>query len=221
MFVKTLLAVALLVAAPMLHPDAANTANAAPACSGYVALTYDDGPTPQFTRPLLAALNGAGARATFFDLGSRVQQYPDLARATTSAGMWLGNHSWSHPYLTRLPATDLTRELATTQDAIRRATGRTPTLFRPPYGDTNSTVQAEARRQGLTQVVWSVDTQDWNNASTASIVQRATSAGAGGVVLMHDGYQTTVDAVPQIVHGLRAKGLCPGRIDNTGRVVAP
>ncbi|MFD1149193.1 polysaccharide deacetylase family protein [Saccharothrix hoggarensis] len=216
---------ALLFAAPLLPANVASAAPAAPraaaACTGYVALTFDDGPSPQFTRQLLSALNSVGARATFFDLGSKVQQYPDLARATTAAGMWVGNHSWSHPYLTRLSAADLTRELSTTSTAIRNATGQSPTLFRPPYGDTNHTVQSEARRLGMAQVLWSVDTRDWANASTDAIVRAASAANAGGVVLMHDGYQSTVNAVPQIVRNLQARGLCAGRIDSTGRAVAP
>ncbi|TQM80774.1 peptidoglycan/xylan/chitin deacetylase (PgdA/CDA1 family) [Saccharothrix saharensis] len=227
MVLRTLLAVVLLVAAPLMSSTAASAAPAprtgpvALACNGYVALTYDDGPNAQFTRPLISALRSAGARATFFDLGSRVQQQPQLTRETAQAGMWVGNHSWSHPYLTNLSAAAVAKELGDTQNAIRNATGQTPTLFRPPYGATNSTVQTEARRLGLTQVTWSVDTQDWNGASTDAIVRAATGANAGGIVLMHASYQNTVNAVPRIVQGLAAKNLCPGRIDNTGRVVAP
>ncbi len=211
---RALLALALLFVVPVAP------ANAAPRCSGYVALTYDDGPTAQSTRPLLAALRSAGARATFFDLGARAAEQPDLVRATARAGHWIGNHSWSHPDLTSLTPEQLTKEIADTQQAVRRATGRTPTLFRPPYGATNAAVVAEARKYGLTQVLWSVDTRDWSGVSPEEIVRTATAAVAGDVVLMHDGYQTTVDAVPHIVRGLKAKGLCPGRIAG-GRVVAP
>ncbi|MBB5957535.1 peptidoglycan/xylan/chitin deacetylase (PgdA/CDA1 family) [Saccharothrix tamanrassetensis] len=215
MLLRTLLALTLLSVAPIVP------ATAAPGgCSGYVALTYDDGPYTDFTRPLLAALRASRARATFFDIGSRAQQHPDLVRAKVRAGMWIANHSFSHPFLTRLTPDELTKEIADTQAALRKITGRTPTLFRPPYGDTNAAVKAEAERQGLTQVLWTVDTLDWSGKSTEEIVRSATSATAGGIVLMHDGHQNTVDAVPQIVRGLRAKGLCPGRIVD-GRVVAP
>ncbi|WP_433269258.1 polysaccharide deacetylase family protein [Actinosynnema sp. CS-041913] len=214
MLLRTLLVSAVLFVAPAVP------ANAAPGCSGYVALTYDDGPYAQFTRPLLAALRSARARATFFDIGTRAKEHPDLVRATARAGMWLGNHTWSHPFLTRATPDELSKEIASTQDELRRITGRVPTLFRPPYGDTNAAVAAEARRQGLDQVLWTVDTRDWTSPPTEEIVRSATSATAGGIVLMHDGYQNTVDAVPLVVQGLRAKGLCPGRISG-GRAVAP
>ncbi|ONI85532.1 xylanase deacetylase [Saccharothrix sp. ALI-22-I] len=230
MVLRSLLAVVLMLAAALFSTSAAGVAGAANAvsggptalaCNGYVALTYDDGPNPQTTRSLLAALRAAGARATFFDMGSRVQQQPQLARETNSAGMWLANHSWSHPYLTNLSAAAVAKELGDTQNAIRNATGVTPTLFRPPYGATNATVQNEASKLGLRQVTWSVDTQDWNGASTDAIVRTATGANAGAIVLMHDGYQSTINAVPRIVQGLAAKNLCPGRINSSGQVVAP
>ncbi|GAA1283697.1 polysaccharide deacetylase family protein [Saccharothrix xinjiangensis] len=214
---RTLLAATLMVVA---LPVTTSTAQAAP-CNGYVALTYDDGPNGQYTRPLLTALRSAGARATFFDIGRNVQQQPGLAREVASAGMWIGNHSWSHPYLTNLGASQVATELSSTQNAIRNATGQTPTLFRPPYGATNATVQNEARKLGLTQVTWSVDTRDWSGASTDAIVNSATGSNAGAIVLMHAAYQATVNAVPRIVQGLAAKGLCPGRINTSGQVVAP
>ncbi|MFF5229166.1 polysaccharide deacetylase family protein [Dactylosporangium sp. NPDC000521] len=192
------------------------------AADGYVALTYDDGPDPATTGALLAALRSAGVRATCFNVGRRVQAEPALARAQQDAGMWVANHSWTHAHLTRLDTARMTSELVRTQRAVRRATGTTPRLFRPPYGETNAALQAAGARLGLTEVLWSVDTQDWNGASTAQIVRAASTLQPGGVLLMHDGYQTTIDAVPQIVAGLTARGLRAGMISTaTGRAVAP
>jgi peptidoglycan/xylan/chitin deacetylase (PgdA/CDA1 family) len=198
-------------------------AQAAPNCAGgHVALTYDDGPDPSTTGALLAALRSAGARATFFNVGRRVRADPSLVRAQQAAGMWIGNHSWTHPHLTRLGTARITSELARTQRALRQATGSTPRLFRPPYGETDAAVRAVQSRLGLTEVLWSVDSQDWNGASTAQIVRAASNLQAGDVILMHDGYRTTIDAVPHIVADLAARGLCPGMISAaTGRAVAP
>ncbi|MCP2167235.1 polysaccharide deacetylase family protein [Goodfellowiella coeruleoviolacea] len=202
------------------------TAGPAPAaCTGYVGLTYDDGPNPSSTRQLLAALQAAGAKATFFMMGSHEQQYPDLVRAVQAAGMPIGNHTWSHPHLTQLPQSTVYQEISQTQQVTQQLTGSRPTLFRPPYGETNATVASTASGLGLAQVLWSVDSQDWNGASTAQIVQAASRLQAGGIILMHDGgYQSTVNAVPQIVSALASRGLCPGRIvSSNGQpvVVAP
>lgn len=215
MLSRTLLVLALLLVAPVVP------ANAAPGCSGYVAITYDDGPNAGTVRSLLAALKAARVRATFFDVGARAEEQPDLVRETVRAGHWLGNHSWSHLALTTLPPEEVATEISRAQDVLRETTGRTPTLFRPPYGDTNAAVRAEIRRQGLTEVLWTIDTVDWSGVPTEDIVRSATAAKAGDIILMHDGYQTTVDAVPLIAKGLKDKRLCPGRIDNRGRVQAP
>jgi peptidoglycan-N-acetylglucosamine deacetylase len=188
---------------------------------GYVALTYDDGPTTM-TGALLSALRSAGARATFFTVGRRVRANPELVRAQRAAGMWTGNHSWSHAHLTQLGTDRITSELTRTQQAIQQVTGTAPRLFRPPYGETNATLRAVQSRLGLTEVLWSVDSQDWNGAGTAQIVRAASNLRAGDVLLMHDGYAATVDAVPQIVADLTSRGLCPGMISSsTGRAVAP
>ncbi|BCB81719.1 hypothetical protein Pflav_081290 [Phytohabitans flavus] len=202
---------------------AATPSSAAADCSGgYVGLTYDDGPISGTTTALLNALTSAGLRATFFNIGQRVPQNPALARAQVTAGMWVGNHSWTHPHLPQMSSQQITSELTQTQQAIQQATGQTPRLFRPPYGETNATIRSIEAQLGLTEVLWDVDSQDWNGASTSAIVQAAGRLQNGQVILMHDGYQTTIQAVPQIAANLASRNLCAGMIStSTGRAVAP
>jgi endo-1,4-beta-xylanase len=190
--------------------------------AGYVGLTFDDGPISGNTTTLLNALRSANARATFFNIGTKVQANAALARSQRDAGMWVGNHSWTHPHLTQLTQAQMTSELTQTQQALQQAVGETPKLFRPPYGETNSTLKSVEAQLGLTEVLWNVDSQDWNGASTSQIVQAAAMLQPGGVILMHDGYQTTVNAIPQIVADLTSRGLCAGMISpTTGQAVAP
>lgn len=199
-----------------------NSALAADCSSGYVALTFDDGPNPGNTATLLNALKQNGLRATFFSLGQNAQNYPSLVRDQVSAGMWVGNHSWSHPHMTQLSSAQMSSEITRTQQAIQSATGSAPKLFRPPYGETNATLKSVEAQNGLTEVLWTVDSQDWNGASTAQIVAAAGRMQNGDVILMHDQYQTTVQAIPQIAQNLKSRGLCTGMIStSTGRAVAP
>jgi endo-1,4-beta-xylanase len=189
--------------------------------NGYVGLTYDDGPGGN-TTTLLNALRSNGARATMFNIGQNAASNPSLVAAQVSAGMWVANHSYTHPHMLTLSAAEMSSELSRTQSAIQAAGGGTPTLFRPPYGETNATLQNAASALGLRTVTWDVDSQDWNGASTAQIVQAASTLTNGQLILMHDQYATTVAAIPQIMSGLRSRGLCPGMISaSTGRAVAP
>jgi peptidoglycan/xylan/chitin deacetylase (PgdA/CDA1 family) len=189
----------------------------------YVALTFDDGPNPGSTRALLAALKAGGAKATFFIWGEHAVRHPDHLRALSAAGMWIGNHGFTHRRLTRLGRRATHDELAKTQRAIGHITGRTPTLFRPPYGDTDAEVGSTAAALGLTETLWTVDTRDWAGAGTGEIADAAATVQPGGIILMHDnGYLTTVDAVPFILRMMADRGLAAGRIDEkTGRAVAP
>ncbi|TDC24830.1 polysaccharide deacetylase family protein [Streptomyces sp. 8K308] len=194
-------------------PSSAASAPWAACTNGYVGLTFDDGPNPATTPALLNALRAGGARATWFVWGQRAQQNPSLLRSTVEAGMWIGNHTWTHPHLTQIGQAAVHDEISRTQTFLRQATGQTPTLFRPPYGETNAQVRDTARQLGITgEVMWNVDSRDWAGASTAQIVQAASTLRNGDIILMHDGYQTTVNAVPQILSGLSSRGLCPGRI---------
>ncbi|MEU6038367.1 polysaccharide deacetylase family protein [Actinomadura sp. NPDC047616] len=200
----------------------ATAGTVADCAAGYVGLTFDDGPNPSNTTTLLNALRTNGLRATMFNIGQNAQNNPALVRAQRDAGMWVGNHTYTHPHLGQMSDPQIQSELQRTQQAVQQATGTAPVLFRPPYGETNATVAGVARRLGLTQVLWDVDSRDWAGASTAQIVQVAAQLRNGQVILMHDAYATTVAAIPQIAANLRGRGLCAGMISpSTGRAVAP
>ena len=215
----TALAAVALVAAGTL------TVNAAPAqaaaCNGYVGLTFDDGPSGN-TPALLSALTQNGLRGTMFNQGQYAAANPSQVQAQVNAGMWVGNHSYTHPHLTQLGQSQIDSEISRTQQAIAATGGGTPKLFRPPYGETNSTVKAVEAKYGLTEIIWDVDSQDWNGAGTDAIVQAAGRLGNGQIILMHDWSANTRAAIPRIAQGLTARGLCAGRISpQTGRAVAP
>ncbi|WP_322986410.1 polysaccharide deacetylase family protein [Streptomyces sp. S584] len=218
--VVTAVAVAAMAATATTAVDT-TPSHAAAACNGYVGLTFDDGPSGS-TPALLNALKQNGLRATMFNQGQYAAADPAKVRAQVDAGMWVGNHSYTHPHLTQQSQTQVDSELSRTQQAIAAGGGGTPKLFRPPYGETNATVQAAAARYGLTQIIWDVDSQDWNNASTDAIVQANARLTNGQIILMHDWPANTLAAVPRIAQGLASRGLCAGMISpQTGRAVAP
>ncbi|MET9761534.1 polysaccharide deacetylase family protein [Streptomyces sp. NPDC006372] len=219
--VTTLAALATATAATLTTTTATAAPARAAACSGYVGLTFDDGPSGNTTK-LLDALRRNGLRATMFNQGQYAAANPSLVRAQVSAGMWVANHSYTHPHLTRLSQAQIDSEISRTQQAVANAGGGTPKLFRPPYGETNATVRSVAARYGLTEIIWNVDSQDWNGASTDAIVQSVGRLTNGQVILMHDWPANTLAAVPRIAQSLTARGLCAGMISpQTGRAVAP
>lgn len=218
----------LLATAAALVLAAAGTlaVGAAPAhsatCAGYVGLTFDDGPSTAHTPGLLGALRANGLRATMFNEGQYAAAYPAQVQAEVSAGMWVGNHSYTHPHLTQQTQAQIDSEISRTQTAVAGAGGGTPTLFRPPYGETNATVRTVEAKYGLTEIIWDVDSQDWNGASTDAIVQAVSRLTGGQIILMHEWPANTLAAIPRIAQTLAAKGLCSGRISaQTGRAVAP
>lgn len=223
---KRALLTGLAVAAMVVASTFAATVNAAPShaatCNGYVGLTFDDGPSTAHTQAILNALRQNGLRATMFNIGQNVAGDPAGVRAEASAGMWIGNHSYTHPHLTQESQSQIDSEISRTQQAIASAGGGTPKLFRPPYGETNGTVQTVEAKYGLTQIIWNVDSQDWNGASTASIVAANGRLTNGQIILMHEWPANTLAAIPQIAQVLASHGLCAGMISpQTGRAVAP
>jgi peptidoglycan-N-acetylglucosamine deacetylase len=211
-----------LVAAAGVAVVAAAGPSQAATCGGYVGLTFDDGPTPGNTTNLLNALKANGLRATLFNQGNHASANPSLVQAEKAAGMWIGNHTWDHPHLTTLSSSQITSEISRTQSTLQQTTGSAPRLFRPPYGETNGTVRSIEGQFGLREVLWNVDSQDWNGASTSAIVAANARLTNGQVILMHDWPANTVAAIPQIASGLRSRNLCAGMIStSTGQAVAP
>ena len=213
---------ALAVASAVAVTAGAAPARAASCSAGYVGLSFDDGPSNAHTPALLNALKQNGLNATLFNEGQYAAAYPAQVQAEVAAGMWIGNHSYDHPHLTTLSQSQIDSEIGRTQTAIANAGGGTPKLFRPPYGETNSTVKAVEAKYGLTEIIWNIDSQDWNGASVAQIVQANSQLTNGQVILMHEWPANTLTAIPQIAQVLASHNLCPGMISpQTGRAVAP
>ncbi|WP_052423016.1 polysaccharide deacetylase family protein [Nonomuraea candida] len=171
-----------------------------------LALTFDDGPGAH-TPALLKTLAKARAKATFFLVGKRVEERPEIARQIVARGHAIGNHTYSHAELTARLDGDILDELKVTQEVIEKATGRRPDMFRPPYGRTDERVLRAAGEAGLSEILWTHTTLDWSLKDTAKI--KATvlkQARRDGVILMHDVVPQTVRAMPGILKELRKRG---------------
>ncbi len=207
---------------PSPEPTATVTSTPAPDCSkGYIALTFDDGPFPGQTEQLLAALNAAGLRATFFDLGKNLAGNDSLVKAQMENG-WVGNHSWSHTDMTQATNAEILAELKDTQDTLQKMVGEAPQLFRPPYLKTSPALKDVEKGLGLTEVMTIIDSKDWAGVSADEIVANVSTAWSGVIVLMHDNLSTTREAIPRIAEFMVKNKLCSGKIDPaTGKMVAP
>ncbi|MGW2288692.1 polysaccharide deacetylase family protein [Streptomyces phaeochromogenes] len=169
-----------------------------------IALTFDDGPATPHTATLLKYLAEYDARVTFFTVGQNVAAHPELVRAEARAGHEIGNHSWNHPDLTRLTPGEIRSQLTRTNAAIKAATGKEPTLFRPPYGAIDGKVRSATT---LSPVLWDVDTEDWKHPDASRVAQSVISTVARNeVVLIHDIHPTSVEAVAEILRTLTDRG---------------
>ena len=168
-----------------------------------VALTFDDGPHPELTPRLLDILEREKVRATFFVIGSCAAYRPDIVRRAFAAGHEIGNHTWSHPVLTRVSLAQAAEEISRTDALLNDLTGDIPNTLRPPYGAMNDRLSELASPRPL--MLWDVDTLDWKTRSTPA-VERAATTSDGGIVLLHDIHPTTVEAVPAIIRSFKSRG---------------
>jgi peptidoglycan-N-acetylglucosamine deacetylase len=189
-------------------------------CAGAVALTFDDGPHPRGTPATLATLERLGVQATFFLVGEQVRRDRALAAEIVAAGHEVGVHCDRHRNLLRLSPTQVHEDLLRAEAAIVSATGRTPRLYRPPYGVLTAAGLVYARRRGWQALLWTRWGHDWRaRATPASIASEATADLSGGeVVLLHDAdhysvpgsWRRTVAALPLVVEGIDHAGLAVG-----------
>ena len=169
-----------------------------------VAITFDDGPG-EYTDELLSLLESYHVKATFFMIGTEVEKYPDAVKREFDIGMEQGNHTWDHTTLTKLTAPEIARQITSTNDAVKAITGKAPTLFRPPGGGTNATVEASS--QGMPLITWNVDTRDWETRdtwNTVNVVMNEVSD--GDIILMHEIYQASYEAAREIIPRLLERG---------------
>ena len=174
----------------------------------YIAMTFDDGPSAENTPRLLEILKQRNIKATFFLIGQNVAANPDIVRRILADGHEVGNHSWTHPQLSKLSDDRVTAEITKTQDAIKDASGYSPTLLRPPYGAITPRQREWISNQfGLNIILWSVDPFDWKRPGASVITQRILSqVRPGAIILSHDIHKQTVDAMPATLDALITKG---------------
>ncbi len=185
---------------------------------GY-ALTFDDGPHPQGTPATLEILSRERVRATFFLVGEQVLRNPTLAREIVDAGHVIALHCHRHRNLLRLTPRQVREDIARAHEIITTHTGRSPELYRPPYGVLNAAALRVARARGWRTLLWSHWGRDWEaRATPASIAARVTDgADAGAVLLLHDAddysapgsWRRTVAALPHVLAVLAERGLEP------------
>ncbi len=179
-----------------------------------LALTFDDGPS-ESTSALLDILAQHSVRATFFMCGQNVRRLPQIARQVAAAGHEIGNHTDTHPRLTFHSPEFIYGELAVAQETIRQITGRTPTLFRAPYGARWMGLRSAQHRLSLMGVMWTVIGRDWKWPSARISILLIQQASNGAIICLHDGRTTqrapdirpTLDAVAYVVPILKERGF--------------
>lgn len=176
-----------------------------------VALTFDDGPDPELTPPILEALAEFGATATFFVLGREADRYPELVRRIAAEGHLLGNHTYNHFHCPELDLGGLVRQLERADTAIETALAGTPPVslppFRPPFGELRPSQGLYLALRGRRIAFWTRDSHDYRGASPGEIAAMGATLAPGDTVLMHDRFENTVEALPTLLDRLERRGL--------------
>jgi peptidoglycan/xylan/chitin deacetylase (PgdA/CDA1 family) len=194
---------------PAPSKEPAITFNSVHVDGPYIAMTFDDGPSATLTPKLLDLLAIHHIKATFFVIGENVAEHPEIVARAAREGHEIASHSWSHPNLAKMSQESVRNQLQRTDDAIKSAIGKSPTLLRPPYG---SITEREKRwihdEFGYDIILWDVDPLDWKRPGPAVVRNRILKeTRPGSIVLSHDIHPGTIEAMPSTFDELEAKGF--------------
>ncbi|MCL5260647.1 MAG: polysaccharide deacetylase family protein [Gammaproteobacteria bacterium] len=177
-----------------------------------IALTFDDGPSIPYTEQVLALLEAHHAKATFFVMGGNVKLHPEILKKVFAAGNVIGNHTYTHPLITKISDSALEKELTKTNEIIFKTIHVYPVLFRPPYGMSSSRTNEVLKKLGLKKITWDYMVDDYDYKKTTSeIIARSVlqHARPGAIITMHDGGTNrakTVAALATIIPTLQQQG---------------
>lgn len=169
-----------------------------------VALSFDDGPHSRYTKELLDGLKERGVVASFFIVGERIEGNEELVKRMYDEGHLIGNHTFSHINLDKISIECAKKEVSRTNNLIEEITGEPVKFIRPPYGEFSEKLEAQI---DLSEVLWSVDPQDWNTNSVDRVVNHVVrNVKDGDIILLHDIYPSSVAAALRIVDELKNRG---------------
>lgn len=169
----------------------------------YVALTFDDGPG-KYTKELVDLLSKNNVKASFFMVGQNIKNYKSYVKYAYDNGMEICNHSQNHKNLKNLSKDEILDEINSVDDMLEKITGQKPKYYRSPGGNQNDTVLSTIPKPCI---LWNVDTRDWESRDTQKIIDKTLKeVDDGDIILMHEIYKTTLDAVEPIIVKLKEKG---------------
>ncbi len=172
-----------------------------------VAISFDAAWGADKTEKILDILDCYEVHATFFLVGFWVEKYPDMVKEIDSRGYEIGNHSQNHPQMTSLSVEQMKNEIISVNEQIYKLTGKTPSVFRPPYGDYNNTVVSTLQQLNMHTIQWSIDSLDWKEFGKNDIINRVTKkVKSGDIILFHNNAKYTPDALPEILEYLQNNG---------------
>lgn len=169
-----------------------------------VALTFDDGPYTPVTSRILKTAEQNDAKVTFFVVGDRVSTYAKVMKKASRQGHQIASHTYHHVNLTKLDSAGMLKELDKSNTAVKQVIGREVSAIRPPEGAVNDLMRKTFK---IPMIYWSIDTEDWRSRDASQILQRAKKIKDGDIVLMHDLYPSTADAVQTLIPRLKKKGF--------------